>query len=322
MSEYKGIKTNLPLLAVISVLLFAVFFIASGVRAGDPQNIGALTTPPVDITVADPVTDPITTDSVTGDTDTAVTSDPVTDSAVTEPKDTEPPETAPVTDPPETLGPTDGEVGVRYPNQLTERERVGNEYFKDALFIGDSRTWGLQTSTGLDATFYSKISLNISQLTKTDELSRFITVNVDGTPVKCNVYEALEYKNDYGKVYLCMGLCEMGWNEDVFFDTYRKTLDHIKSKMPGAKIYVQTLFPVTAEYSLLERFGVTNQRVWMYNERLSALADEYGVYLLNPAELFLDSANTLPPGCSPDGMHLYGEYYRQWFDYLCTHAVK
>lgn len=315
-------KNNLPFLVIICVFIFAVYFIIVGMRSDASDNIGAMTTPPVDIDTTDTETEPTASDMDTTVTHPAVTDTAVTDppgsEPVTEPQDTKPP----VTDPPETLGSTDDPRGVKYQNQLTVGEDVGAEYFKDALFIGDSRTWGLQTSTGLDATFYAKISLNISQLTKTDDLSRFITVNVDGTPVKCNVYEALEYKSDYGKVYICMGACELGWNEEVFFDTYRKTLEHIKEKMPNAKIYVQTLFPVTAEYSLLERFDVTNERLWMYNSRIAAIADECGVYLINPAELFLDEDNALPPECSPDGLHLYGKYYRQWLDYLRTHAVR
>ena len=114
------------------------------------------------------------------------------------------------------------------------------EYFKDALFIGDSRTVGFQVSTSLKATFFAKISLNISQLNKNNDVSRFITVNDNGTQVKCNVYEALEYKADYGKIYLCMGLSELGWDENAFFAQYRKTLDHLIAKMPDAKIYIQT----------------------------------------------------------------------------------
>ena len=244
MSKYQGIKTNLPLLIAICILLFAVSFITAGVRAGGPEDIGAMTTPPVADTDEDPVTRPAdTTEDQPSSfaTDTAVTDPPVTDTPdtppITEPVDSKPT----VPDSPETLGPVDDPRGVTYPNQIAEGEAVGDEYFRDALFIGDSRTNGLKTSTGLEATFYSRISLNISQLTKTDDSSRFITVDVDGAPVKCNVYEALEYYSGYGKVYICMGVCEMGWNEDIFFDTYRKTIEHIKEKMPNAK-YTFRLF--------------------------------------------------------------------------------
>lgn len=315
-----GIKTNIPLLILIFVVLFAFCFAFGNLRIGQEEN--PIDTVPVWVDTQD--TDTAQTDvtddeKVTSDVEVTLPPEPVTDADTTQLiNDTVSPQPVPPVDATPTVLPG----SVTYANQVPKSDAVGDDYFNDALFLGDSRTFGIQTSTALDATFYSKISFNISQRNKTDEKSRFITVNDNGTAVKCNIYEALEYKSDFGKIYICCGVSELGWEGDAFFDEYRDFISYLKMKMPDAKIYIQTLVPVTAEYSLLEKFGVTNERIWYYNERIASIAADYGLYLVNTAECFLTEQNTLPPEFSPDGLHLYGERYREWLDYLKNHTVE
>lgn len=319
--KYKGkINTNLPLLVLVFVVLFVFGFLCGTVRIGQNE------TPDDSIPVWADTEVTTQQDSSVADIEKVTTEVPNTDSPETDFNDetthiiTDAVTIAP--DVPVDPTPTVLPGSVTYANQVPKSESVDDDYFKDALFIGDSRTVGIQTSTSLDATFYSKISFSITQRNKTDDKSRFIPINDNGTIVKCNIYEALEYKSDFGKVYLSAGLSEMGWEGDAFFEDYRLFIEHLKSKMPNAKIYIQTLIPVTAEYSMLERFGVTNERLWYYNDRIAELAADYGLYLVNTAECFLTEQNTLPPEYSFDGLHLNGGQYREWLDYLKNHTVK
>ena len=326
MNRNKGKRSNAPLAILLCMItvFFIVIVIVSAIKGsnGDGEKETAKRDGTAEPVTGQPVPD--TTDgsgSVPG-SDTETDADPVTsDGPVTSnEQDTTAAD-------PETDKVTEAQVQelpgkVTYTNQVPLSEEVDDSYFDDALFIGDSRTVGFQISTTLNATYYAKVSLNISQFSKTDDFSRFITVNYNGQAITCNIYEALEYENSFGKVYICEGLSELGWDMNTFFSYYRNTLDYIRGKLPNAKIYIQTLVPVTAEYSLKELYGVTNERIWLYNQKLSELAEEYGIYLVNPAELFLTENNTLPPECSFDGMHLNGPQYREWLGYLKTHVAK
>ena len=327
--KYQGrFNTNLPLLVLVFIVLFVFCFMYGNISIGQNENFGD--TVPVWVDTQEPAQQTsFVTDEGNVTDEEKVTADVLDSGADSDDTDFNDETTqvindtvSPLPDVPVDPTPTVLPGLVTYANQVPKTEAVEDDYFKDALFIGDSRTVGIQTSTSLDATFYSKISFNISQRNKTDNKSRFITINDNGTAIKCNIYEALEYKSDYGKIYLCSGLSELGWEGDTFFDEYSLFIEYLKNKMPDAKIYIQTLIPVTSEYSLLERFGVTNERLWYYNERIASLAADYGLYLVNTAECFLTEQNTLPPEFSFDGLHLYGDQYREWLDYLKNHTVK
>ena len=84
-------------------------------------------------------------------------------------------------------------------------QTVTEDYFNDAAFIGDSRTVGLFEYGGIEerADFYAKISLTIYNvftelLAKDEETGKKITAE-----------EALT-KKQYGKVYLMLGINELG----------------------------------------------------------------------------------------------------------------
>ena len=321
MNRNKGKRSNAPLAILLCMItvFFIVIVIVAAIKGSDGDN--AQDTTGRDVTTGPDAYPPVSDTSGETGPDTGM-NDPVTSDG---PVTSEEPDTTAAD--PETEKVTEAHVQelpgeVTYSNQVPLSEEVDDSYFDDALFIGDSRTVGFQISTTLNATYYAKVSLNISQFNKTDDFSRFITVNYNGQALTCNIYEALEYENSFGKVYICEGLSELGWDMNTFFSYYRNTLDYIREKLPNAKIYIQTLVPVTAEYSLKALYGVTNERIWLYNQKLSELAEEYGVYLVNPAELFLTENNTLPPECSFDGMHLNGPQYREWLGYLKTHAIK
>ena len=78
---------------------------------------------------------------------------------------------------------------------------VDDDYFSDAVFIGDSRTVGLHDYGGLDdSTFYATVGMNIYNLWT----EKFCEVNGE----KVTLEEALKAKQ-YGKVYFQIGINEM-----------------------------------------------------------------------------------------------------------------
>ena len=105
---------------------------------------------------------------------------------------------------------------------VTASKEAQEEYYKDAVFIGDSRTQGLQINAGLTSPdFFAGRGLNVKNA-RTEKVVK----NAAGKAV--TVVDALKDKQ-YKKVYICFGINELGWPyTNIFADEYQKTIDAIK----------------------------------------------------------------------------------------------
>ena len=78
------------------------------------------------------------------------------------------------------------------------------DYFADALFIGDSRTDGLRLYSGIKgADFYCYKGLTVF------EMDDRAVVELDGG--KYTVEQALEKGPQYAKIYISLGINELGY---------------------------------------------------------------------------------------------------------------
>ncbi len=189
---------------------------------------------------------------------------------------------------------------------------VDASYFSDAAFIGNSRTEGLLIYTGVPGYNLAYTGLNVSTAYTTP------AVNVNGA--KLPVMTAIT-QIPFSKAYIMFGVNEVGWmSPDTFISYYRSIVADVKAANPNAKIYIQSVMPVTAGFEAA-RGNITNAKIYMFNSYLRALADEQGVIFLNVAEAVADENGYLPTSASPDGYHLNSEYCNIWYEYLKTHAV-
>jgi len=194
---------------------------------------------------------------------------------------------------------------------------VEDDYFTDALFIGDSRTVGLLEYGELEdiATFYASTGLTIFRLYDNKAVKLF------GRTGKHKISEYLE-EREYGKIYLMVGLNEMGTGDlDYYIKKYRETLDMIREAQPDAIIYVQAIIKLTARQAEREAY-VTNEELEERNERLAEFADNEKIFFLdvNP-ELCVEDGG-LNPEYTSDGTHLKAQYISIWKDFLKCHAVE
>lgn len=193
---------------------------------------------------------------------------------------------------------------------------VDMDYFADALFIGDSRTDGLQLYSGIKgATFYCYKGLTVF------ELQDRKVVELDGGTY--SVAEALG-RRQYAKVYISLGINELGYfNDQAFEDTFRAFLRQLRQLQPDAVIYLENLVPVNPdkckEYK--QPYYVTNEQVAVYNEIFSRLAPEEHVVLLDLASALSDETGILARENTVDGVHFTKAWYKTWLDYLMTHTV-
>lgn len=199
-----------------------------------------------------------------------------------------------------------------------ERAAVDYSYFSDAAFVGDSRTDGFMLYSGIGAG--RNLTSNGLSIFKLAE-KKALTINGE----KYTLLEALALEQ-YGKVYISLGVNELGINNDArFYDSYCQAIDAIRAVQPNAVIYIQGLIPLNEgqieEYNG-NKYNLTNEHLRVYNDLMKKAAEEKQVVYLDLYAEFVDENNELPAEASRDGVHLKKDACKQWLAYLQTHTVE
>ena len=199
-----------------------------------------------------------------------------------------------------------------------ERAAVDYSYFSDAAFVGDSRTDGFMLYSGIGAG--RNLTSNGLSIFKLAE-KKALTINGE----KYTLLEALALEQ-YGKVYISLGVNELGINNDArFYDSYCQAIDAIRAVQPSAVIYIQGLIPLNEgqieEYNG-NKYNLTNEHLRVYNDLMKKAAEEKQVVYLDLYAEFVDENNELPAEASRDGVHLKKDACKQWLAYLQTHTVE
>lgn len=198
-----------------------------------------------------------------------------------------------------------------------ESPEVDNSYFADAAFIGDSRTDGFLLYSGIGCgENLTSNGLSIFKLAEKKALT------IDGK--KYTLLEALGLKQ-YGKVYLSLGVNELGYNNDKgFYEAYCNAIDAIRACQPNAVIYIQGLIPLNED--VIAATGgssyLTNEHLRVYNDLMQQAAQEKQVVFLDLEPEFTGPDGQLPADASNDGVHLKKAYCQAWLRYLKTHTVS
>lgn len=193
---------------------------------------------------------------------------------------------------------------------------VGDDYFADAVFIGDSRTVGMYEYGGLEnvSTFYASTGLTVYKLFDSD------IVQVPGQKKKITVEEALQ-QNSFAKIYLMIGINEMGTGTvETFTEKYREVLEHLQELQPDAVIYIQAIMKVTTERSNQGDY-INNEGIIARNEELEKLADNRKIFYLDVNPLICDETGGMVESYTFDGVHLKAQYIQIWKDFLKQHAI-
>ncbi|MCR5155145.1 MAG: acylhydrolase [Butyrivibrio sp.] len=196
-----------------------------------------------------------------------------------------------------------------------EFTEVDDDYFTDALFIGDSRTVGLsEYCEELDtrATFYAKISLTIY-----DCMSKEFIKTDDG---KINVETALS-QQQYGKIYIMLGINEIGTgNAEYFKNAYSEVIDRIRALQPDAIIYIQGIMHVTEAKSSVDKY-FNNDNINERNQAIAELADNRNIFYLDMNEVVDDGKGNLDRSLSFDDVHLKASSYERWHEFLLHNGI-
>ncbi len=198
-----------------------------------------------------------------------------------------------------------------------ESPAVDNSYFEDAAFIGDSRTEGFMLYSGVGCgEDLTSIGISIFKLAEKK------AITIDGEDY--TLLEALALK-EYGKVYLSLGVNELGYNNDQgFYDAYCQAIDAIRACQPNAVIYIQGLIPLNEDQIAASGGSpyLTNEHLLVYNDLMKQAAQEKQVVFLDLNPEFAGPDGQLPADASNDGVHLKKAYCQAWLEYLKTHTVS
>ena len=182
-----------------------------------------------------------------------------------------------------------------------------NTSMADALFIGDSRTVGLMEYSGMDgADYFCTVGMSVYNIHK-----KPVSVPNVG---KVTLTELLNGKK-YGKIYIMLGVNEVGYKFSSTAEKYSELIAFIKDKQPNAVVFIQANLHVSKSRSDSDKV-VNNIAINGLNTELSKLADGKSIFYLDANILFDDEAGGLSADKSEDGTHLYAKYYREWGEWI------
>ena len=187
------------------------------------------------------------------------------------------------------------------------------EYYKNTLFIGDSRTAGLYIYGRIEgASYFARTSMNVGNCFNSSKSE---------TGTGSLSLEAYLKKNRFGKIYILLGINEIGYSYDWIVTRYEKLISRLQELQPGAVIVIQSNMHVTKAKSDSSPKTFNNTRINELNRRLSGLADGKKVFYLSFESIFDGADGNMNPDYSGDGVHLKAKSYKIWRDYLLSEGM-
>ena len=201
---------------------------------------------------------------------------------------------------------------------LPENGKVSLEYFRDALFIGDSLTEGFGSYPPLNeiATVYGIRGANPRTF-----LDNAAVVNKATKEEIPAIWDRILEQNP-GKIYLLLGTnALLAQTDEAFLHYYGLLMDQLRATFPGVPIYVQAITPTTAEKSA-KTPELSNDHLRQINNIIAQMAVSRGFYFVNEWEALADEAGNLRDDLSTEGIHMYDKTgYVVWTEYLQTHTA-
>lgn len=189
---------------------------------------------------------------------------------------------------------------------------VDMDYYKDALFIGDSRVQGLHDYGNIKgADFFCEKGLSVFDLMDVQ-----ISVAGQGKRKLKKVLSAKQYK----KIYIMLGVNELGTGyASDFQKQYQKNLNSIRKLQPDANLFLMGMMHVTKDYARGQKV-YNNDNIDMRNTLIAELANGTDILYLDMNVAVSGKKGGLKKQYTWDGVHLKAEYYQLWVDFLNAHG--
>ena len=194
-----------------------------------------------------------------------------------------------------------------YPD-LSLRARADDSFFSDTAILGNSLVEGLRLYSKLKVDYYSGTSMSLYSALYTRNVR--LSSGAYGTQINAMA------QKQYGKIYIELGINEMGGSLSTNISRYCTLLDQIRAVQPNAEIYVMAVTP-TSRAKIGTSFS--RDRVVAYNTALYQLAADWGCYYLDVFTPLADSEGYLPSSQTWDGVHFTAAKYAAWETIIRTY---
>ncbi len=200
---------------------------------------------------------------------------------------------------------------------LPQNGQVSDEYFRTALFIGDSLAQGFYLYA---PTAGVAVNAGYKGIGPREIISNNAATLQSGETVNSWDYIAQQTPSN---IYIALGLNALVSlpDDEGFLKYYSDFLDMLILQFPNIPIYLNSITPVTAAEAL-ERPVMGNDRIKRLNDALALMATQKGIYFLNVNEILLNDTGSLREEIAySDGFHMKPEAYAEWAEYIKTHTV-
>lgn len=186
-------------------------------------------------------------------------------------------------------------------------EKTAETSMGDALFIGDSRTVGLADYSGIEgANYFANVGMSVYNI-----WDARVSIPQIG---KVTLEELLDCRL-YGKIYIMLGINELGYAFDQTVDRYGELLEYVQQKQPQAVVILMANLHVTKQRSETDAY-INNPAINRFNTATSLLADGERVYYLDANTVFDDAEGNLSDGKSMDSAHLSANCCGEWGQWI------
>ena len=195
--------------------------------------------------------------------------------------------------------------------------RVSDDYFRDALFIGDSVTQGFGAydpyKDWMRVCAYKGVNPQMI-------LENYVGKRPDETEIE--MWDDINIQQDVANIYILFGAnALLQQSDEAFLKYYSDLLDKVSARFPTVPIYVQSLTPTTQERGQRQP-NLARDHLKEVNNAVAQMAVSKGMIYIDLWEALADENGYLRADLSGDGLHLRdGSKYRVWLDYLATHTV-
>ena len=199
-------------------------------------------------------------------------------------------------------------------------QEVEDNYFADALFVGDSRTVGLFEYGGLAeaASFLARESTTVYDLFDDSEKMDYTP---RGKKTTERTFRELLSGTGFRKIYLSVGVNELGVPDTKdYYKEYRRVIRKINKLQPDAIIYIQGIMHVSEDMSRTDPV-YNNTAIVQRNQAIATLANGRNIFYIDMNSVLCDEDGNLKKELTGDGIHLKASACGLWHTFLRKNAI-
>ncbi len=189
-------------------------------------------------------------------------------------------------------------------------------WYDNTLFIGDSRTVGMAQYAGIEhADFFALTGMSVFDAFKSKvKLDRNAP---DSTKLDL---ETLLTQKQYDKIYLMLGINELGYSLSSIEKKYEEVTAAVKALQPNAQVWLQANMHVTQGRSDKDP-TFNNTTINALNTVIHDIAGRQSAGWLDVNPVFDDENGHLSMDYTFDHTHIVGKHYKYWALWIYLQSV-